>query len=85
MSMSPFPYLPQGVYRHFSGTIMFVIYQPVDERYMIKYICAGDTVGDYSSGYRPIVRSLLRQCTCLIPGWLPTDTVVSDIYPELFI
>lgn len=85
MSMLPDPDLPQGVYKHFNGELIFVVYQPVDERYMFKYLRLGDTVGGYDSGYKYVFETLLKHCTCLAPGWLPTDAVVSDIYPELFI
>ena len=86
MSAIPDLDLPQGVYVLFmTGTLAFVVYNPVTEGYMVKVIKAGTKVGTYSE-YRQVSRTTLRVAySLLIPGWLPNDTIISDVYPELFI
>ena len=76
----------QGLYL-FSGRVIYLAWEPVNEVYMYKSLTIGTSIDGYSSManlYIPFSNFFLL-ITPLVLGWLSTSAIPSDLYPELFI
>ena len=73
----------QGIYRLAkTNELCYFMYEPVEDQWYSLPLRIGTTINGYSSGTRT---SYGIKNTLIQRGWLPNDTVVSDVYPELFI
>lgn len=76
----------QGIYQ-FGSTPIYLAWQPVDELFMFKRLHLGTPVGSYNTmqNFSTPIEVVFLHITLLHLGWLSTDTIPSDLYPELFI
>ena len=76
----------QGIYQY-GASLIYLAWQPVDKLFMFKRLRIGTAVGSYSTmhNFSAPMSIIFLHLDLLHLGWLSTDTIPSDLYPELFI
>lgn len=76
----------QGLYQ-FGTKVIYLAWEPANEHFMFKDLFIGTPVGSYSSMkyFAAPPQLFFTRLNLLHLGWLSTDTIPSDLYPELFI